>query len=467
MPFSYHPPTGRDCPICEQLLVTDDNQPIIHVQQGKSSSASDFPFHNWFYFVLGYTPMFPIYILQRENSVSTDLILDPFVGTGTTQICCKMQGIPSIGVDGNDFMAYSARIKLHWNINCTTIKAYYKEILVKIRDKYSHYRWQEIDNHKITHNLALFNYGETHEEDWLIYSQENRPKMLLRKYVSDKPFVRLHIIDRVIRDTVEPGPIKDLFDLALTSILLPTSNVRYGPGFGIIKAKDDVDVFKLFQAKIDRMLRDLESIDHKQRIVPTRVLLGDSRQLSTYFDDNSVSLIITSPPYPGDHEYTKHTRLELIFRGFATNLCEFRVIKKRLLRASTTNIYCEDNDGAKIQDLRSIQTITNLIQRRLDEDSATSGFEGLYTKLVREYFGGMYKVLAECWKVLRPGGKIAFLVSDSHAFKMVHIQTAVILREIGEKVGFVDPHIILWQMKTSSSHKYCLRENILIMTKPE
>ena len=90
----------------------------------------------------------------------------------------------------------------------------------------------------------------------------------------------------------------------------------------------------------------------------------------------------------------------------------------------------------------------------------------LYTRLVWEYFGGMYNTLSECYTVLKPGGKIALLVSDSHAFKMVHIQTAEILKEIGERIGYTNSEIVLWQMKNSTSHKYQLRENILIIQKP-
>lgn len=45
------------------------------------------------------------------------------------------------------------------------------------------------------------------------------------------------------------------------------------------------------------------------------------------------------------------------------------------------------------------------------------------------------KALQECYQALKPGGKIALLVSDSHAFKMVHIQTAKILQEIENRLG--------------------------------
>ena len=138
-----------------------------------------------------------------------------------------------------------------------------------------------------------------------------------------------------------------------------------------------------------------------------------------------------------------------------------------MIRGSTTNIYRHDNERSKVEDIVEISEVTEEIDKRLKNDGATSGFEKLYTKLVWEYFGGMYNALEESLKVLKPGGKIALLVSDSHAFKMVHIQTAELLRKVGEKAGFVNAEILLWQNKPSTSHRYQLRENILILQKPE
>ena len=77
----------------------------------------------------------------------------------------------------------------------------------------------------------------------------------------------------------------------------------------------------------------------------------------------------------------------------------------------------------------------------------------------------MYKVFVSAKKVLKKGGKFSLLVSDSHAFKMVHIKTADILAEVALKAGFGEFEIDLWQHKTSTSHKYDLNENILTIKK--
>lgn len=464
MPFTYNPPTRTECPICEELHAGDKGEPIIDTYNGKASSANNFPFHNWYNFVLGYSPEFPLFLLEREHITPADLVVDPFMGSGTTLICCKLLGIPSKGIDANDFMVDAARTKLRWDVDITRLKRLRNEILGAIEYQYGKYKWVSEEPKQRT----LFEALEDDEEklSYLTYVQERRPAMLVQKYLSDKPFARASIIHDVIQSMLGDDPLKAYFDLALDSIIVPISNVKYGPGFGVITPRDDVDVFAIFSTKLQRMIQDLESVHTEQRGVPSDVVLGDARFLSEYLEPDSTALMITSPPYPGDHEYTKHTRLELIFRGYARNIDEFRAIKRRMLRASTTNLYNDDNDREPIADLQSIRDVTSLIHERLEHDGATSGFEKLYTKLVWEYFGGMYKVLLEALKTLKPGGKIALLVSDSHAFKMVHIQTARILQEIGEKAGFGNPEVVLWQLKISTSHKYNLRENVLILSKP-
>lgn len=448
MAFSYHPPTRSSCKVCEHLLQAYPAEPLIGTFEGRSCMANGYPFHDWYNFVLGYTPVFPEYMLQREGIRAGDgnIVLDPFNGSGITQLVCKLKGIPSYGIDANNFMVFAAQQKLNWNVNCDAIEAAKQHIIATYLAAAAGIDWDDRD-----HLAALAN--------------TDRPAALDCRYISDKPLVKIKLLKAAVKAQTE-GAERDLFLFAISSILVPVSNVKYGPGFGIGKPKEDADVLQAFRDKVNMMLTDLRSVTDVQRRTLATTLLGDSRSLTDYVAENSISLMITSPPYPGDHEYTKHSKLELIFQGYATDLASFRTIKKRMIRGSTTNIYKEDHERALVEDIAEIRQITDLIDARLKSDGATSGFEKLYTKLIWEYFGGMAATLRECYRVLRPGGKISLLVSDSHAFKMVHIQTAELLRIVGERLGYVNAEVVLWQMKNSTSHKYQLRENILILEKP-
>lgn len=84
--FTYHKPTRSSCPVCEELMRSDTAAPLIDTYEGRASSPNGYPFHNWYNFVLGYTPIFPEYMLKREGITKNDVVLDPFVGSGTTQL---------------------------------------------------------------------------------------------------------------------------------------------------------------------------------------------------------------------------------------------------------------------------------------------------------------------------------------------------------------------------------------------
>ncbi|MBM3299740.1 MAG: hypothetical protein FJY85_07280, partial [Deltaproteobacteria bacterium] len=129
MPFSYHPPTRTRCDVCLQLHSFDRNAPIIDSFNGKASSADNYPFHNWYNFVLGYSPEFPKYMLQRESITTSDLVIDPFMGSGTTLVACKMLRVPSMGLDANDFMVDAARVKLDWDLDAKGLKRCRDQVL--------------------------------------------------------------------------------------------------------------------------------------------------------------------------------------------------------------------------------------------------------------------------------------------------------------------------------------------------
>ncbi len=445
MAFTYHAPTRTICPVCE-VLCNNNVKPIIDTMKGRSSFANGFPFHNWYNFVLGYTPTFPQYMLDRENMTKEDLVVDPFLGSGTTQIVCKYNKIPSIGIDANDFMVFAATQKLNWGVNEKEIERLSKQLRTAI-----------------TENIAKIDFEDSKTMEKL--ADECRPENMDKRYISIKPLVKIYVIKEQIEKICGKSRYREFFSFALSAILVPVSNVYYGPGFGVKKPKDDADVVGIYFEKIRLMIDDLKVVNEEQIATPSISVLGDSRKISEYVRSDSVSLMITSPPYPGDHEYTKHSKVELLFNEMAGDINSFRIIKKRMIVSSTTNIYKENNARVLVEKFESIKKVTDEIQSRLDADNATSGYEKLYTRLVWEYFGCMKEVLEECYKVLKKGGKIALLVSDSHAFKMVHIQTAEILKEIGEDIGYINPEIELWQLKNSTSHKYQLRENILILQK--
>ena len=71
----------------------------------------DRPVHDWYRFVLSFPPHLVRDYLDRLGVQSSDTVLDPFCGTGTTLVECKKSGIASVGLERNPMAHFADEIE--------------------------------------------------------------------------------------------------------------------------------------------------------------------------------------------------------------------------------------------------------------------------------------------------------------------------------------------------------------------
>jgi DNA methylase len=403
--------------------------------------------HRWYRFVLAYPDHFVRSQLQSFRVRPRDLVLDPFVGSGTTCVESKFRGFPSIGIDAHPFFVFATGVKTTWDVDLETLRDARASVLGELKNS-------------IVGRTALDIAPEELRTLTDIYPYEG---LLTRKYVSPLPLAKC-IELRSIVDEVDDAKIRDLFKLALATTFVSSANVDFGPEIGLTKPKRDSPVLENFASRTAEMIEDLEKVAGTE--APTSdVWIGDSRTMEGVEAD-SVAAIVTSPPYPVDKDYTRQIRLESAILGFVTNLAESRRVKERMVRASTRQIYAVDNDTDLVRSTPEVMRIINEIVRRARADGDTSGFVKQYPRLVGEYFGGMKRHMESAYRCLRRGGRAAYVVGDSRSFKMVHIETAKILAKIAADVGFRVDGIELWRDRRSTAHEKTLPENVLLLRRP-
>ena len=81
----------------------------------------------------------------------------------------------------------------------------------------------------------------------------------------------------------------------------------------------------------------------------------------------------------------------LILLAFINNSEELKKFKKTLLRSNSRGVYKGDSDDEYVKSFPEIQRIANEIESRRILLGKTSGFEKLYHKVTKLYFGGMAK----------------------------------------------------------------------------
>ncbi len=422
------------------VQVADYSRPQINQVRLEDRTA-----HDWYRFVLSFPPHLVQDYLARFEISSEQQVLDPFCGTGTTVVECKKLGIPSVGIEANPMAWFAGTVKLDWTPDPDTLLEVALEIATRAEA-----------------TIAINENDDKPNDKPLKTLPEESYKLILKNSISPLPLHKTLILLEAIEDYPEQKYSWHL-KLALAKALVTSiSNLRFGPEVGVGKQKKDAPVVDAWLQEVGRMAQDLRQLA-PLNAVPSKIHHADSRQILQVLSPQSIDAVITSPPYPNEKDYTRTTRLESVLLGFIKNKSDLRAFKQGLIRSNTRNIYKIDTDDRWVNKHAEIQAIAQEIEDKRIELGKTSGFERLYHRAVKLYFGGMAKHLADLRYVLRPGAYLAYVVGDQRSYLRVMIRTGHLLADIANGLGYEVCGIDLFRTRAATITKEQVREEVVIL----
>ncbi|NPV55605.1 MAG: DNA methyltransferase [Anaerolineae bacterium] len=413
--------------------------------------AQDRAFHNWYRFVLSFPPHLVRDYLDEFATKKNGVVLDPFCGTGTTLVESKLRGISSVGIEANSFAHFASKIKTNWEIDPDLLLNQSKEVA-------------EIAISKLQKQGINDKVPFTGNIDSLCLRQlpEDENKLILTGSISPLPLHKIIVLLETLR-AFESTRVYEHQLLALSNALVfKISNLHFGPEVGVGKPKSDIPVISIWLSDIKKMVDDLRLVADKVH-ANSVVELADARNLDEVLQQKSVDVVITSPPYPNEKDYTRITRLESVILGFINNKSDLRELKKGLLRSNTRNVYKGDDDDKWVEDNAEIQQIANTIETKRMELGKTSGFEKQYARVTKLYFGGMARHLASLRPALRPNAHLAYVVGDQASYLRVMIRTGKILGDIAKELGYDVVRTDLFRTRLATATREQLREEVVIL----
>lgn len=429
--------------------VQEEKKPDLSNGRANKLNPQDRAVHDWYRFVLSFPPHLVRDYIEKFGLTQKSVVLDPFCGTGTTIVEAKLAGIKAIGLEGNPFPHFASSVKTDWNLNADLLTSSTRQIADKAL---AVLKSQGIDD-----NLS---FGNPKDLELKTLSPEVE-KLILANSISPLPLHKTLVLFESLKQ-FEDEPFYRHALLALgNALVFKISNLHFGPEVGIKKPKADAPVISNWLLEIEKIANDLRQVAGKT-FPDAKVHLADARSFDN-FESNSVDAVITSPPYPNEKDYTRTTRLESVLLGFINSKDELRELKKRLVRSNTRGIYKGDDDDQWVSNFPEIQRIADEIEKRRIELGKDSGFERLYPRATKLYFGGMAKHLADLRKVLRPGAQLAYVVGDQASYLRVMIRTGQILGDIAQKLGYELVNIDLFRTRLATATKEQLREEVVIL----
>lgn len=308
------------------------------------------------------------------------VIFDPFGGCGTTLVEAKTLGYPSIGFDINPVAKFITQVKL-----------------------------TPIHPLRLEKSLARFErrisklYGQStttvHHPRIFYWFDENT----IRKLDSIYSAV-LQISDYQIRKfyLCSFSHILKSCSIWLSKSIKPTRDLNK-------TIPDPLQIFRYhlsFMMKHNRAFYEKLSTPDNLR-VPAKMYLRDSTKTFP-IGDNSVNLIITSPPYVTSYEYADLHQLTLLwlgegpthFKSWGRHLGKFDEFRKNFVGTSLkkSNTVSQREYGSKLAG--------RIVSDLMDADRSLAVD-------VSNYYYDMRKVFTEMYRVLRPGSKACVIIGNT------------------------------------------------------
>lgn len=401
---------------------------------------SDLPVHRWFRFKESFSAdllreileLIPYEFGRRVH------LLDPFCGVATSLLASQELAssgidIAAIGIERNPFVAFTASTKA---------------------------RWPKIDTTKLV-KIGL---------DCEKQSRNSKPAIpplssltsgrCISRYMSRRI---LAIADSIRREGA--SATHDAVLLGLASVIESVSYIRKDGRALRIVDKKKVKLPALLEAIWNTMAGDATLL---QKCLPNppipKVVLGDGRRPLKYgVAPRSIDLVITSPPYPNNIDYTEVYKLELWLLGLVRSQNEFLSLRKSTFRSHPTCSPPEEvkKFSAAIRKGSLKSVLAPIIERAQDIK------EPWRTRVLVGYFSDIWVSLEQQRRCLRKGGYSVIVVGNSlhgSAASPYLVPSDIVIAQIAERLGFkVHDIIISRPLKRRLSGNHFLRESIVIL----
>jgi len=372
--------------------------------------------------------------LIREWSEEGDTVLDPFCGSGTVLVEALLQNRNAVGVDINPLAYIIAKVKIT-KLNPDLVNQEIESILDEVQQKMEFFR-------EGTYNVKTYIFNNIFH--WF------------KRDVADKlTIIKESIVDEKYRNE----DIFNLLQVCFSMTIRKASNIAFedNPYFIRSKTGEDLkkhspDVLKIFQEQVmDAVLRLNEFSKLCPNSVKCSVYETDARVLP--LEDNSIDLIVTSPPYGEESHtmsYSRFAKLSLLWFGMTPS--DLRYVERRTLGGNEV----------------PLRPLTENLDLQLNEISKKN------EKRAKEVFSFIWSYkncLKEMYRVLAPNSYIGIVIGDRSAAG-VPVSNGIITKQLGELMGF--KQVIAYQREIPKKvlprrdYKVELinKEHIIIMKKP-
>ncbi len=355
--------------------------------------------HGW----LRLTPAYSVHLVEEilsDLDYTPQCVLEPFSGTGTTELVCANKGVPSFALEINPFLVWLGNAKL---------KTYLLEKIEEFLDVAKN----------ITDNIES-------------YTPTKLPPIHnIYRWWGEAQAEFLAKLKAAIK-AVEDNEVRQLLSIAFCRIVIELSNASFNHVSTSFKESSDtifsIDIGKNTYLSICDMVAHGASI---QPLVSSIVFHHDARSVPKECLDK-YDTVITSPPYPNRISYIRELRPYMYWTDFletsdqASEL-DWETIGGTWGKATSLLSTWESNGSLP-------QYVYDIAQQIAAADNKSANLMANY---VLKYFEDMKLHLSAIHSGLKSKGKVFYIIGNSN-FYGITVPAERIYVDLMKNIGFIN-----------------------------
>lgn len=436
--------------------------------------------HGWLKYKEGFSAVLVKQLLEDFNVEKGDLVIDPFMGSGTTALVSTLAGINSIGYD----ILPMSKISISAKSNI------YKYSVDELTNILHSFKAEEVpsDYNRRSPALSITEGAYPPETDrqlayyteWFDNSDFSDEAKTLIKLCC------LNTLERISYCAKDGQYLR--WDIRSPKMVEANTNrVAKGKRPIVVELnKGELPDFKTAMLEeLNKVITDIEEIQAKNGasgMAKSTFIEGSSLFEMTNLENNILTACISSPPYCNRYDYTRTYALELAYLGVDKD--RFNQLRQDLLSCTVENRpkieairahYERINRADDFKRILHIARDNSVLQEINDALLQRSKWGEINNKgvlkMVDGYFTELTFLFAELYRCCKKGAKIAF-VNDNVRYAGEVIPVDFLTTLLAEQIGFKPIKVYsLRQQKGNSSQqmkKYgriALRKSITIWEK--
>lgn len=341
-------------------------------------------------------PELPRWLVKKYSSKG-DLVLDPFMGSATTNIECLLNKRHSVGIDVDPFARLLAKVK-------TT----------------------PLNEHELAENNQYILKEITNFQPKLI-KENDLPQFPYRDNWFKREILKeLTFIKQIVNRLNAAKDLKDFYRICFSSIIRSVSNAdnnctrtvvrkklnkKIYPSFALTKFAENLLIYSSKMTEFAEKLKGNAHVD-----IPIDHDAKNIRYRDNYFD-----LAITSPPYLNAVDYPRTHQLEMYWLGLATG----SLVDLKRKHVGTETVLVKDYRGFQ---RIGIKIADDVISEIYEVDPRRA-------YICYKYLNDMNENMKEIYRTLKEGGRYVIVVGNNRVRKRL-FETWRYLMSMAEDAGF-------------------------------